>query len=105
MNRVIAFAVCFALAAASSAENSSHSATYFGGPSGDEIIRAVAYADGEVYIVGEAMTDEIPGVAGGAQEHPASAAREVFVARFKQGLSGVLQATYFGGTEDEFVSY
>jgi hypothetical protein len=104
MSRAIAFALCLALAGATSAQANSHGSTYFGGSTGDEEVRAVAHADSEVYIAGVTTTDEIPGVAGGAQEHPASAAGEIFVARLKPGLSAVLQATYFGGTEEDVVT-
>ena len=94
----------FALAAAARAAQPAYNSTFFGGPATEDTIAAVAYADGEVYVTGVTRGGGIPGVVGGAQEQPASPALEVFVARLDHDLSVVLQATYFGGKEDEFVT-
>jgi hypothetical protein len=87
------------LASAARGQNPGYNTTYFGGPSSQRI-SAVAEADGEVYIVGVTLGEEIPGVAGGAQERPNSEV-EIFVARLSRDLSKVLQATYFGGTAED----
>jgi hypothetical protein len=62
---------------------------------------AIHPASGNVYIAGVTDSADLPGVSGGAV--PASSNVTGFVARFSADLQTLEQATYFGGSSDEWI--
>lgn len=55
---------------------------------------------GDVFIMGRSAGDLLPGTSGGALQHPGGFI-DLFVARFNPALTSVVNATYFGGPDDE----
>lgn len=62
---------------------------------------AIHPTNGDVYIAGVTDSADLPGVSGGAV--PASTNVTGFVARFSADLQTLEQATYFGGSADEWI--
>ena len=75
-------------------------ATYFGGASIDFITSMVGTNNG-LYIGGFTLSDNLPGVAGGAQEAFGGVADD-FLALLSTDLKTIKQATYSGGSGWEF---
>ena len=80
--------------------------TYLGGgestpPGCLERIDELAVAGAEVYVLGSTACGGVPGTAGGAYPNRFGK-NDVFLARLTLDLSTVLQATYFGGAEDDY---
>jgi hypothetical protein len=84
--------------------------TYLGG-SDDDKVNAIAIhpQTGEVYVAGETFSDNFPKTTGGAQKRcnncvndPENPSGDVFVARLNKELTQILQATYLGGSNDDF---
>jgi len=77
--------------------------TYFGG-NGSDIVSGLAIhpASGDIYITGYSILSATPiqGLTGAPQTANAGG-HDIFVARFNEDLSKLLQATYFGGTADD----
>lgn len=77
--------------------------TYFGG-SGTETVSGLAIhpLSGDIYITGFSINAATPiqGLTGAPQTANAGG-HDVFIARFNEDLSKLLQATYFGGTADD----
>ena len=84
-------------------------ATYLGG-SGNESITGVAIhpTSGDVYVAGWTSSTNFPGTAGGAQPTIGGvvtgglAFADVFVARLNPALTALTQATYLGGSDNDF---
>ncbi|MCC7011052.1 MAG: hypothetical protein IT454_00705 [Planctomycetes bacterium] len=77
--------------------------TYLGG-SGWEYALAVAVSGNDVFIAGTTGSDlDFPGTTGGAQA-TSGGAQDGFVARLDLGLSTLVQATYFGGSNYDRIS-
>ena len=77
-------------------------ATYLGGGQ-EELASSLAVhpMTGDVYVLGYTHSANFPGTAGGAQ--PALGGEgDVFVARLTGSLTSLVQATYYGGSADEF---
>lgn len=55
---------------------------------------------GDVFIMGRSAGSSLPGTSGGALPSPGGFI-DLFVARFNAGLTSVVNATYFGGADDE----
>jgi len=62
---------------------------------------AIHPVTGDVYVAGVTDSADLPGVSGGAV--PASSNVTGFVARFSADLQTLQQATYFGGSSDEWI--
>jgi hypothetical protein len=62
---------------------------------------AIHPVNGNVYVAGVTDSADLPGVVGGAV--PASSNVTGFVARFSADLQTLQQATYFGGSSDEWI--
>jgi hypothetical protein len=87
-------------------------ATYLGGR-GDDIALALAFhpTTGEVYVAGHTSSTNFPKTTGGAQKRcsncaydPENPRYDAFVARLNKELTQILQATYLGGSENDFAS-
>ncbi len=80
--------------------------TYIGG-SGSSFAQegprdiAIHAASGDVFVAGVTDSTDLPGVTGGAV--PAGTSLTGFVARFSADLQTLEQATYFGGSADEWI--
>ncbi len=81
--------------------------TYLGG-AGTDFAAALAIhpASGDVYVAGSTASTAFPGTGGGAQPAQAGGTEEgdVFVSRFNASLTTLVQSTYLGGAEDDYVS-
>lgn len=69
--------------------------TFVGGASGAHIFAIGVNADG-VYVAGDTMSPDLPGVTGGAQATYLN--DDAFVMRLNHDLTAVLQSTYLGGS-------
>ena len=77
-------------------------ATYLGGSGGD-FARALAVSSGgDVYAAGLTTSSNFPSAAGGAQPSQGGNG-DGFVARLNADLTRILQATYLGGANDDWV--
>ncbi|HYK41926.1 MAG TPA: hypothetical protein VE007_06000 [Thermoanaerobaculia bacterium] len=85
-------------------------ATYLGG-TGNDLISGVAIhpTSGDVYVAGWTSSTNFPGTAGGAQPavgggvQPGGLAfSDAFVARLNPALTALIQATYLGGSDNDF---
>jgi hypothetical protein len=77
-------------------------ATYLGGSDsedGQEL--RIHPASGDVYAGGSTRSTDFPGTTGGAQA-ASGGSDDLFVARLNVGLTTIKQATYFGGSGQEF---
>jgi hypothetical protein len=80
-----------------------YGATYFGGVYEDRVVAvAVHPATGEIYAAGQTQSPDLSGVEGGAQAAPAGSF-DGFVARFDPRLSTLIQATYLGGQNPDYL--
>jgi len=78
-------------------------ATYLGGSGSDEAeALAIHPTTGEVYVAGETYSTNFPGTSGGAQASNRGYA-DAFVARLNSNLTQILQATYLGGSDYDWV--
>jgi hypothetical protein len=78
-------------------------ATYLGGSSGDEAFAlAIHPTTGDVYMAGQTVSTNFPGTTGGAQATNGGN-RDAFMARLNAALTTLSQATYLGGSGDDFV--
>ena len=77
-------------------------ARHFGG-AGLEFITALTIhpSTGEIFVVGQTTSTDLPGTAGGSQPSYGGGVLDAFVARFSSDLGGVNQATYLGGRDRE----
>jgi hypothetical protein len=77
--------------------------TYFGG-NGDDIATALAThpTTGDVCITGRTRSTDLPGVSGGAQEIHRGGTWDGFAACFSSDLTPLRQATYIGGTGEDW---
>jgi hypothetical protein len=77
--------------------------TYLGGSGSDEAeALAIHPTTGEVYVAGETYSTNFPGTSGGAQASNRGYA-DAFVARLNSNLTQILQATYLGGSDYDWV--
>lgn len=78
--------------------------TYLGGSGGTTTSTAMQVApNGNIYLTGTTTSAAFPGTVGGAQ--PALAgAHDAYVAELNPNLSQLLQATYLGGSNDDFAA-
>lgn len=75
--------------------------TYWGGSGSDRASAlAIHPASGEIYIAGHTNSNDLPGVAGGAQVVK-GLVNDAFVTRFNADLTSHLQSTYLGGGDDD----
>ncbi len=82
-------------------------ATYLGGDGLDYAYALALDSTGSVYVAGDTTSTNFPGTAGGAQ--PAlrgggPSPHDGFVARLSGNLKTIAQATYLGGSQDDFVT-
>ena len=76
-------------------------ATYLGGSENDYgYAIAIHPVNGDVYVLGQTLSNDFPGTGNGAQASPAGGA-EGFVARLDRDLAHIVQSTYLGGFGDE----
>ncbi|HEV8232242.1 MAG TPA: putative Ig domain-containing protein, partial [Thermoanaerobaculia bacterium] len=77
-------------------------ATYLGGSGGDFGRALVIHtASGDVYLAGATASTNFPGTAGGSQAATGGGA-DTFVARLNDALTTLGQATYLGGSSNDF---
>lgn len=76
--------------------------TYLGG-AGFDIAHAFAVhpVSGEIYLAGSTTSGDLPAVAGGAQPVK-GALNDAFVSRLNAALTSILQATYLGGSSQDY---
>lgn len=76
-------------------------ATYLGGSRGQTALSlAIAPDSGDIVVAGTTSSTDFPGTAGSAQ--PAyRGGGDAFVARLSAGLTSLIRATYFGGSDTE----
>ncbi len=80
-----------------------YGSTYFGGVYEDRVVAvAVHPATGEIYAAGQTQSPDLSGVEGGAQTAPPGNF-DGFVARFDATLSTLIQATYLGGENPDYL--
>ncbi len=78
-------------------------ATYIGGGGFEEAEGiAVQPSNGEVLVAGYTDSADFPGTAGGAQPAYGGGDHDVFVAHLGSTLTTLVQATYLGGSADDF---
>ena len=78
-------------------------ATYLGGGGGDFAwALAIHPTTGDVYVAGETRSTNFPGTAGGAQAANIGGHLDAFVAHLNSALTTLHQATYLGGSLDDF---
>jgi len=80
--------------------------SYFGG-SLDDSGRVLLHSNGDPYLIGTTLSTDLPATIGGVQETSNAnqnpfTNNDIFIARFSADLSTLMQATYLGGTENEF---
>jgi uncharacterized repeat protein (TIGR01451 family) len=79
-------------------------ATFLGGINEDRINAiAIHPASGDVYVAGQTGSGDFPGVAGGA-DTTFGGTYEVFVARLNSALTSLTQATFLGGSDNDFLT-
>jgi uncharacterized repeat protein (TIGR01451 family) len=78
-------------------------ATFLGGDSADQASAlAIHPSTGGVYVVGSTTSTNFPGTPGGAQAASGGGNRDAFVAHLNSALAALVQATYLGGSLDDF---
>ena len=77
-------------------------ATYLGGSAFDIATALALDASGNVLVAGFTGSTNFPGTAGGAQSAISGNNQDAFVARLSSNLATLLQATYLGGSGDEY---
>jgi len=80
-------------------------ATYLGGSRWDKAYAlAIHPTTGDVYVAGATESTDFPGTFGGAQTTRGAGffAPDAFIARLNSGLTQILQATYLGGSGDDY---
>ena len=76
-------------------------ATYLGGSGNDQAMALVIHPmTGDIYVAGVTVSNNFPGVAGGAQP-TSGGVPDAFVARLSSSLTVLTQATYLGGSSYE----
>jgi len=86
--------------------------TYLGGSGNDEAdALAIHPQTGEIYVAGVTKSKDFPQTAGGAQEwcnkwviYLIKSCYDVFVARLNKDLTQILQSTYLGGSDEDYVT-
>jgi len=79
----------------SSIQQSTYYATTFSHDRG----LSLATAGGDIFLLGESAGADLPGTSGGALPH--NNLVDLFLARLSSSLGSVVNATYFGGSDDE----
>src|SRR6476659_1860602 len=79
-------------------------ATYLGGGGDNASALAIDPTSGEVYVAGYTYSPNFPGTAGGAQptHNGGEFTSKAFVARVNAALTELVQATYLGGSGNDF---
>jgi len=77
-------------------------ATYLGG-GGNDFPEALALTGADVYLTGWTDSANFPGTAGGAQVAAGGGMYDGFVARLSASLTTLRQASYLGGTGDDYL--
>ena len=79
--------------------------TYLGG-NGEDQATAVAIhpTTGDVYVAGSTSSTNFPGTAGGAQTQFGGGSYDAFIARFPASLTSLTQATYLGGSGQDYAT-
>ncbi|HEX7808511.1 MAG TPA: Calx-beta domain-containing protein, partial [Thermoanaerobaculia bacterium] len=75
--------------------------TYYARDFGHISVFTVEAALGDVFIMGRGQGSGLPGTAGGAQPTHGGGFSDLFIARLAPTLTSVVNATYFGGADDE----
>jgi len=86
--------------------------TYLGGSENDSAYAlAIHPTTGEIYVAGVTKSKDFPQTAGGAQEwcnkwviYLIKSCYDVFVARLNKDLTQILQSTYLGGSDEDYVT-
>ena len=77
--------------------------SYLGGGSSDSATGiAINPSNNDVIVVGATYSTDFPGTDGGAQSSFGGGLVDSFIARLKPDLSQILQATYLGGTRNDY---
>lgn len=74
--------------------------TYFGGTSSEDITALAVDANNDVYITGLTFSSGL-NMASGGYKSTYTGQKDVFVAKFSEDLSTLINFTYLGGTKDE----
>ncbi len=78
--------------------------TYLGG-SGSDTIHALALAsNGDVLVAGGTVSSDLPGTTGGAQTAYGGGNRDGFVARLTGNLQTLVQSSYLGGGDYDYIN-
>ena len=78
-------------------------ATYLGGSGLDAgVALAIHPTSGDVYVSGKTSSTDFPATAGGAQPAYGGGTSDTFIARLNPSLTSLAQATYFGGSGEDF---
>lgn len=95
--------VSFFVARLNAALTTLNQASYLGGSGGEEVITlAIHPTTGDVYVAAITRSTDFPGTAGGAQSTYGGGPRDGLVARLNVALTTLTQATYLGGSGDDF---
>lgn len=76
-------------------------ATYLGGTSNNNDTEALAVGTQHIYVAGQTASTNFPGTTGGSQTANAGL-HDAYVAELSTDLTTVTQATYFGGSGDDY---
>jgi hypothetical protein len=80
-------------------------ATYLGGSNDDHATAlAISSSTGEVYVAGYTSSGDFPNISGGAQENYGGGFTDAFVARLNKDLTQIFQATYLGGSDNDYAT-
>jgi hypothetical protein len=78
-------------------------ATYLGGGGRDYATALAISSTGDVYVAGYTISVDFPNTSGGAQASNRGSL-DAFVARLNSSLTQILQATYLGGSRDDYAN-
>jgi len=78
-------------------------ATYLGGSGNENVLSIAIDAGGNVYAAGATDSADFPGTSGGAQPSYVGSVGDGYVAKLNSTLTYLLQSTYLGGSNDDYV--
>jgi hypothetical protein len=78
--------------------------TYLGGGSEESAASVTTDVSGNVYLTGSTPSTHFPGTSGGIQPAHGGGTFDVFVVKLNSSLTAILQATYLGGSDNDYAN-